>query len=151
MAHDDYILKTKLRFQSQFLYYATKSVAKDAALAIGIPYPMVTAWHEFLSVSPAEQDKEYKEADVDKAEGSVPLDMHMKTIPRKYQSYTDLFELAIPDNMFSIKKSESIRREMREIAGTVKPKYLKAKGRKPYELDEKTRRFHMYTVCCTTG
>ena len=86
-------------------------MAKDAALAIGIPYPMVTAWHEFLSVSPAEQDKEYKEADVEKAEGSVTLDMHMKTIRRKYQSYTDLFELAIPD-MFSIKKSESIRREM---------------------------------------
>ena len=58
-----------------------------------------------------------------------------------------MFDLANPGDMFSIKKSESIRREMndtlRRIAGTVKTTYLKAKGRKRYELDEKTRRFHV--------
>lgn len=144
----DYILKTKLGFQSQSLHYAAKSVSKDVAFAVDIPYPMLKVWREFLSMSPAEQGEEYEEADVDKAQGPVTLDMHIRTIRRKYQSYTDLFELAIPGDMFSIKKSESIRREMndtlRKIAGTVKTTYLKAKGRKRYELDDKTRRFHMF-------
>lgn len=144
----DYILKTKLGFQSPSLHYAAKSVSKDVAFAVDIPYPMLKAWHEFLSVPPTEQGEEDEEADGDKAQGPVTLDMHMKTIRRKYQSYTDVFELAIPGDMFSIKKSQSIRREMndtlRKIAGTFKTAYLKAKGRKRYELDEKTRRFHVF-------
>ena len=109
---------------------------------------MLKAWPEFLSMSPAEQDEEDEEADGNKAQGPVTLDMRMKTIRRKYQSYTDLFEIAIPGDMFSIRKSESIRREMndtlRKIAGTVKTMYLKAKGRKRYELDEKARGFHVF-------
>ena len=59
----DYILKTKLGFQSQSLHHAAKSVTKGVAFVVEIPYPMFKTWHEFLSVSPAEQVEEYEEAD----------------------------------------------------------------------------------------
>jgi len=72
--------------------------------------------------------------------------MYIK-ISQKDQSYTALFELEIPGEMFSIKKLESIRGEMnntlRKMAGSVQSQYLKAKGRKRYDLNEKMRRFHV--------
>lgn len=116
------VLESKLNIESPSLAYVAKAASKTVAFAVTIPYPLLKAWHDVL-------------------------DSSQKPFSIKYTSYTDLFELAIPGNIFAIKKSAEARGDLnetlRKIASTVNSQYRNAKGRKREELNSKTRRFHV--------
>lgn len=91
-----------------------------------------------LKVSSSEEDKEEEE--------HVDSDF-IQRMQRKYTTYTDLLELSIPGNMFSIKKvdkvQEEIKESLRKLALSVTSQYQRAKQKKQYDLHTKIKKFHV--------
>ena len=59
-----------------------------------------------------------------------------------------MFELIIPSNLFSIRKSEEVRKELneslRKLASSVKSQYKQIRGRKGLALNSKIKKFHVF-------
>ena len=80
-------------------------------------------------------------------QGPITLEVFQKRMRKKYKTYIDLFELIIPSNLFSIRKSEEVRKELneslRKLASSVKSQYKQIRGRKGLALNSKIKKFHV--------
>ena len=98
--------------------------------------------------TPAEDGEEEEFVDGELCEGPITFDKFIKSLRKKYQSYTDLFELAIPRSMFSFKNLQEVREKVKEsfrkLASSVKSTYASTRGRERYKLDSRTRKFHVF-------
>ena len=81
-------------------------------------------------------------------QGPITLEVFQKRMRKKYKTYIDLFELIIPSNLFSIRKSEEVRKELneslRKLASSVKSQYKQIRGRKGLALNSKIKKFHVF-------
>ena len=81
-------------------------------------------------------------------QGPITLEVFQKRMRKKYKTYIDLFELIIPSNLFSIRKSEEVREELneslRKLASSVKSQYKQIRGRKGLALNSKIKKFHVF-------
>ena len=137
-------LKWKLSIESPSLAYAARAVTRNVLFAVDIPYPLLKAWHEFLS-------KARKEID-DRSPSSVDESPSTSGTVEESQiiyTYTDLLEFLIPGNSFAISDDPITRKEvhkhLQRLAGAVCNEYKKTKGgRSSQELSKKSKRFHIY-------
>ena len=138
----DYIFNTKLAPQPPSLKYVSQSMAENVAFTFDIPFNMLKAWNEFLDKP--ENEEEEERVDGELTEGPITWEVFQQRMRKKYKSYTDLFELIIPGNLFSIKKSEEVRKELneslRKLASSVKSQYRQIRGRKGLALNSKIKK-----------
>jgi hypothetical protein len=130
------IFKWKLCIEEPSLAYAAKNNARPALFAVGIPYPLLKLWQEYMV-----NQKEKQNLATAENENPCPSQCCLH--------YVDLFELLIPGDVFGITKDRIIRNEvntsLEKFEGMVKSAYNKAKGgRKRKELDSKVRRFQIF-------
>ncbi|CAB3985615.1 Hypothetical predicted protein [Paramuricea clavata] len=123
------IFKWKLCIEEPSLAYAAKNNAMKALFAVGIPYPLLKLWQEYIVNQKEKQNLATAEND-NPCPSQCCLD------------YVDLFELSIPGDVFGITKDRIIRNEvntsLEKFAEMVKG------GRKRKELDSKVRRFQIF-------
>ena len=93
-----YIFDTKLTLQSPCLKYAAR-LTENTAFAVDIPYPLLKAWNEFLSQTPAEDGEEEEEfVDSELCERPITYDKFMKAYARSTtvtQNYWNLQSLEV--------------------------------------------------------
>ena len=144
----DYIFNTKLAPQPPSLKYVSQSMAENVAFTFDIPFPMLKAWNEFLDKPKNEEAEEEEHVDGELTEGPIRWELFQQRMRKKYKTYTDLFELIIPDNLFSIKKSDEVRKELneslRKLASSVNSQYRQIRGRKGQALNSKIKKFHVF-------
>ena len=108
---------------------------------------MLKAWNEFLDKPENEGTEEEEHVDGELTQGPITLEVFQKRMRKKYKTYIDLFELIIPSNLFSIRKSEEVRKELneslRKLASSVKSQYKQIRGRKGLALNSKIKKFHV--------
>lgn len=79
-----------------------------------------------------EGTEEEEHVDGELTQGPITLEVFQKRMRKKYITYIDLFELIIPSNLFSIRKSEEVREELneslRKLASSVKSQYKQIGG-----------------------
>ena len=123
------ILQLKLSIESPSLRYALQSASRSVAFAVDIPFPLLKGWYDFFK-------------------SGVITEEHSNNVLAGINSYCDLFELAIPGNIFAIRRSADVRDEisesLRKRASSVKALYSRTKGRKRAALDGETKRFHLF-------
>jgi len=136
-------LKWKLSIEntSTSLAYAAKAVTRNVLF----PYPLLRAWHEFLS----EATKQNNNPCPTSEEQSPSTSGTGKESVRPQHTNADLLEFSIPGNFFAISEDRITRAEVHEhlqrLAGAVCSEYKKKKsGRQSLELDKKSKRFHIY-------
>ena len=143
----NYIFNTKLAPQPPSLKYVSQSMAENVAFTFDIPFPMLKAWNEFLDKPENEGTEEEEHVDGELTQGPITLEVFQKRMRKKYKTYIDLFELIIPSNLFSIRKSEEVRKELneslRKLASSVKSQYKQIRGRKGLALNSKIKKFHV--------
>jgi len=133
-------LKWKLSIEntSPSLAYAAKAVTRNVLF----PYPLLKAWHEFLSEAtkqnnnPCPTSEEQSPSTSGTGEESV----------RPQHTNADLLEFSIPGNFFAMSEDRITRAEVHEhlqrLAGAVCSEYKKKKsGRQSLELDKSLRGF----------
>ena len=144
----NYIFNTKLAPQPPSLKYVSQSMAENVAFTFDIPFPMLKAWNEFLDKPENEGTEEEEHVDGELTQGPITLEVFQKRMRKKYKTYIDLFELIIPCNLFSIRKSEEVRKELneslRKLASSVKSQYKQIRGRKGLALNSKIKKFHVF-------
>ena len=150
-----YIFNTKLAPQPPSLKYVSQSMAENVAFTFDIPFPMLKAWNEFLDKPENEGTEEEEHVDGELTQGPITLEVFQKRMRKKYKTYIDLFELIIPSNLFSIRKSEEVREELneslRKLASSVKSQYKQIRGRKGLALNSKIKKFHVLETCSISG
>ena len=119
-------------------------MAKNVAFTFDIPFPMLKAWNEFLDKPKNEEEEEEENVDGELTEGPIRWELFQQRMRKKYKTCTDLFELIIPGNLFSIKKSDEVRKELneslRKLASSVNSQYRQIRGRKGQALNSKIKK-----------
>ncbi|CAB4008283.1 Hypothetical predicted protein [Paramuricea clavata] len=96
------IFKWKLCIEEPSLAYAAKNDARPALFAVGITYPLLKLWQEYM-VNQKEKEN------LATAENENPC-------PSQYcLDYVNLFELSIPGDVFGITKDRIIRNEVNKF------------------------------------
>ena len=72
-------------------------MAENVAFPFDIPFPMLKAWNDLLDKPENEEAEEEERMDGELTQSPITLEVFQ----RKSMSYTDLFELIIPGDLFS--------------------------------------------------
>ena len=89
-------------------------MAENVAFTFDLPYPMLKVLNDFLNKPENEGVEEEEHVDDELTQGPVMLEAFQKCRRKKKKTCTDLFELIICGNLFSIKKSKEVRKELNE-------------------------------------
>ena len=139
-------LKWELSIESPSLAYAAKAVTRNVLFAVDIPYPLLKAWHEFLSKAARQNISQSTGTSVDQGPSTSGTS---DEVPPYTYTYTDLLEFSIPGNSFGIREDPTTRAEIHQnlqrLAGAVCSEYKMVKGgRQSQEVNKKCKRFHIY-------
>ena len=126
-------MKWKSSVQRPSLKYAAKAVTRTVILAVDIPFPLLKAWHEFLTLQNKETDEIVGESQdhpgLLTSTGTSHTSQGIKEIT---YDYVDLFEYCISGHIFATTDDEQIRAEVNKtlakIAGMGQTSCTKAKG-----------------------
>lgn len=97
-------LEWKLSIDSPSLAYTAKAVTRETLCALKIPYPLLKAWHKFLTKK--------SNRNVKPSASQGPSTSAINLEEAEPYSYADLLEFSIPGNCFCISDDPSIRYEI---------------------------------------